>query len=127
MPLLFFGAWGRRRLREFVLGTRTDPSPALKPSNDFVETIFKNFRPRRGRLPVFSDAALRRLDMPVLAIVGARDVLLDSRETARCLRFADVRLLPAAGHLIRGQTEAIRGFLSSDSCTSAHAPGSCRG
>jgi pimeloyl-ACP methyl ester carboxylesterase len=113
LPLLFFGEWGRKRLREFVLGTKSDP--AIGPFNDFVEAIFANFRPRRGRLPVFPGKALKSLDMPVLAIVGARDVLLDSRDTKRRLersvKQADVRLLHAAGHLIRGETAAVLSFL----------------
>lgn len=113
LPLLFFGDWGRRRLREFVLGARLDAAPAM---DGFMALVFRHFRPRRGRLPVFGDEALGRLDMPVLAIVGGRDVLLDSFETRRRLERsapdARVVLLPEAGHLIRGQTKAVLDFLS---------------
>lgn len=56
-------------------------------------------------------ARLERLIMPVLVMVGARDVLLDSRGTARRIKMAQVRLLPDEGHLILGQTEAVLEFL----------------
>jgi pimeloyl-ACP methyl ester carboxylesterase len=108
LPLLFLGRWGRRRLMRFVLGRDSEAAP-------FMSLTFKHFRPRRERLPVFGDAALKRLTMPVLAIVGARDVLLDSRATKRRLeanvKTAGVRLLPAAGHLIADQTLPILAFL----------------
>lgn len=66
-------------------------------------------------LPVFSDEALRRLTMPVLAIAGGRDVLLDSAGTKRRLERSaprsEVVLLPEAGHVILGQTQRILSFL----------------
>ena len=51
----------------------------------------------------------------VLTIVGARDVLLNSRATQRRLETniadAQVRLLPRTGHLIRGETKTVLVFL----------------
>lgn len=65
---------------------------------------------------MFTDETLRRLTMPIFAIVGAQDALLDSKGTRRRLEAqvaqATVRMLPDAGHVIRGQTEAIEAFLS---------------
>lgn len=82
---------------------------------NFISLIHEHFRPRRVKMPVFSDDALRRLDMPVLAIVGARDVLLDSAGTKSRLERhapkAEVVLLPEAGHLIAGQTPRVLAFL----------------
>ena len=67
------------------------------------------------KLPVFSDEAPRRLNMPVLAIVGGRDVLLDSAGTKRRLdrhaSQAGVIFLPEAGHVIPGQTARVAAFL----------------
>ena len=64
---------------------------------------------------MFSDAALRGLAMPVLAIVGGRDALLDSAETKRRLDEsapkATVELLPDQGHLLRAQTARVLDFL----------------
>ena len=64
---------------------------------------------------LFSDEALKRLTMPVLAILGGKDVLLDSTQTKRRLERdvprADVHYLPEAGHYIRDQTQTVVEFL----------------
>jgi pimeloyl-ACP methyl ester carboxylesterase len=90
--------------------------PAIKAFMDFMALIHANFLPRREILPVLSDDALRRLTMPVMAIVGAKDVLLDSAETKARLEsavpHADIRYLPEAGHLITRQTAPILDFLN---------------
>ena len=67
------------------------------------------------KLPVFTDIDLRNLKTPVLAIVGARDVLLDSAQTKRRLERhspnVQVVYLPDAGHLIANQTLGILEFM----------------
>lgn len=113
-----FGQRGKRILMERILGRApADPSPALKAFLDFVQLIQKHFRPRMVRLPAFPDKALRRLNVPLLAIVGARDVLLDSAQTKRRLEEfvngAQVVYLPEAGHVIAGQTATLLEFLAS--------------
>jgi pimeloyl-ACP methyl ester carboxylesterase len=115
-PLLFLGAWGRKKMREMVLGrVPADLPPQMRVFSDFVSLVFANFRSRTMKLPVFSDEALKRLAMPVLAILGGKDVLLDSAGTKKRLERtvpqAEIRFLPEAGHFIRGQTEAILEFL----------------
>jgi pimeloyl-ACP methyl ester carboxylesterase len=110
------GAWGRRELSKRILGRPpADPPPAVKAFIDFVFLIHQHFRPRLTKLPVFSDDAFGRLDMPLLAIVGARDALLDSRETKsrleRRVPEAEVVYLPEAGHFIQGQTGKVLAFL----------------
>ena len=81
----------------------------------FMSLIHKNFRSRMVKLPIFSDDALRRLTMPVMAIVGGKDVLLDSAETKRRLEqnvpHAEIRYFPDAGHFIPAQRDAILEFL----------------
>ncbi|GAA3072289.1 alpha/beta fold hydrolase [Streptosporangium carneum] len=103
-----FGRWGLRRTLRTVAGLD------MPGSGEFLEGMaltFRQFRPRKERLPVFSDAALRRLTMPVLVIAGERDAMLDSRDTARRLAgavpHAEVRLLPGVGHSVVGQSEAV--------------------
>ena len=117
LPLLLLGPWGRRRMRDKALGgtaPKTIP-PALQPFVDLMAAIFDQFRPRMERLPVFDDTALQGLTVPVLAIVGAKDALLDSADTRRRLQGlvagAEVVMLPEAGHLIRGQAGPILHFL----------------
>ena len=85
MVLRACGSWGKRKLMERIVGVRApaDPSPGLKAFTDLVTLIHEHFRPRMVKLPVFSDEALRGLSMPLLAIVGGRDVLLDSLDTKR--------------------------------------------
>jgi pimeloyl-ACP methyl ester carboxylesterase len=113
-----FGGWGKRRLKERILGPApADPPPQLKAFVDFVDLIHKNFKPRMVKLPVFPDKALRGLNKPALAIVGARDVLLDSAQTKRRLEAlvngAQVVYLPEAGHMIAGQTARVLEFMTS--------------
>lgn len=113
MFLMLFGEWGRRRALSLALGaTRENANPQAEA---YMSSIFREFRPRREVLPMFSDARLRKLTMPVFLIVGGRDAMLNSRETiARMKRTVSnltVRDLSETGHLIVGQTEPIGAFL----------------
>ncbi|MFI6390016.1 alpha/beta fold hydrolase [Nonomuraea sp. NPDC050547] len=85
---------------------------------DAVVLTFTHFNPRRERLPVFPDDALRGLTMPVLAIVGGQDAMFDSHQSARrireCVPHATVTLLPETGHAIFGQSEPIADFLTQE-------------
>ncbi|MEU0487401.1 alpha/beta hydrolase [Streptosporangium sp. NPDC006013] len=91
------------------------PPPQAQPVLDYLVLTFAQFKPRTERLPVFPDDALHRLTMPVLVIVGGRDVMLDSHDTARrvqqCIPHATMTLLPETGHSIPGQAEPISAFL----------------
>lgn len=104
-----FGRWGMRKTIELILGQAAPPEVTA-----FALEINQHFRPRREKLPVFDDAALAKLTMPVLVVLGARDALLDSAETQRRLEgHATVRLLPDAGHLVPSQTQPFLEFLES--------------
>jgi pimeloyl-ACP methyl ester carboxylesterase len=116
VAMRLLGARGRERLKRKILGgNATSSSPAMRAFAGFVALIHEHFRPRIVKIPVFSDAALGTLRVPVLAIVGGKDVLLDSRQTQQRLlhsvRGVDVRFLPDAGHAITGQSETILEFL----------------
>src|SRR3984957_6389671 len=116
VPLRMLGAWGKRKARELILGRGPDnPSPGLKYFMDFMALIHKTLRPRMVKLPIFSDQALQRLTMPVMAILGGKDVLLDSAETRERLErnvpHASIRFDPEAGHFIPRQTAPILEFL----------------
>jgi pimeloyl-ACP methyl ester carboxylesterase len=113
-----FGERGKRRLMERILGRPpADPPPLVKIFTDFVQLIQQHFRPRMVRLPVFPDNALRSLNTPLLVIVGARDVLIDSAQTKRRVEAfvsgAQVVYLPEAGHVIAGQTATVLAFMTS--------------
>lgn len=115
LPLLLLGAWGRRRLTRMLVARPEGGAPIDPRVAQLVSLVQKHFRPRRARVPIFGDAALARLAMPVLLVVGGRDVLLDSAETKRRLERgaprATVRFLPEAGHVLFGQTIPILEFL----------------
>jgi pimeloyl-ACP methyl ester carboxylesterase len=82
---------------------------------NFVSLIHENFLPRLVKIPIFSDEALKRLTMPVMAILGGKDVLLDSAATKHRLEVnvagAQIRYFPEAGHFIPKQTKSILDFL----------------
>jgi pimeloyl-ACP methyl ester carboxylesterase len=107
-----FGRRGFRRTAAAITGLNT---PEAGPFLDQVVLTFRSFRPRTERLPVFSPEALGRLAMPVLVLVGERDAMFDSADTARRVRehvpHATVRELPGVGHAILGQTEPVLSFL----------------
>jgi len=116
-PLLLLGPWGRARFSERIglpkaSGEATPPMQAFAAFND---AIHASFNVRRERLPGFSDSALQRLTMPVLTILGGRDVFIDSPGTrdrlAANIPHADIRYLPEASHFLMGHTAEIDGFL----------------
>jgi pimeloyl-ACP methyl ester carboxylesterase len=116
LPLLLLGRWGRRKIMQRIAGGAPAAAvpPQLRAFGDFMDLDFRSFRPRTEVLPAFADAELERLTMPVLAILGAKDVMIDSAGTRdRLARHAnaEIRWLPEAGHLLIGQTDAIDGFL----------------
>ncbi|MEW1658915.1 alpha/beta hydrolase [Streptomyces sp. NPDC093707] len=114
LPLRMLGRKGMRRSAQIGTGLE---APEWAAVLDTVVLTFTHFRPRTERLPVFSDEELGRLAMPVLAVVGGRDVLFDSAGTARRLRAqvpqATVHLLPEEGHALLGQTATVLEFLRS--------------
>lgn len=109
-----FGRWGLRRTMKMVAGFEPRQSQVFF---DYLMLTFTQFRPRRERLPVFSDEALSSLTAPLLVIVGGRDAMLDSQDTARRVRElvprATVNLLPDVAHAILGQTAPVLTFLRS--------------
>ncbi len=115
-PLLLLGRWGRRKFREMVFGPfRGEPPPALRPFAEMIGLIGRTIRPHIVRIPRLSDAELAGLAMPMLVIVGGKDVLIDSEDTRRRLAKsaprAEVVYLPDARHAIFGQSPRILEFL----------------
>lgn len=117
LPLLLLGRWGRQKIMQRMAGGAPPPSPSpeVVAYGEFMDLTFANFRPRTEVLPPFTDAELARLDMPLLAILGAKDVMIDSAGTrerlVRNVAKAEVTWLPEAGHLLIGHAAEIDGFL----------------
>ncbi|RDV05566.1 alpha/beta fold hydrolase [Undibacter mobilis] len=126
IPLLLLGPWGRRKMLERIGGRMDEPlPPSAAAIVDLSNKIFTHFIPRRSSLPQFSDEALQRLKMPVMAILGGKDVFIDARDTRHRLdqNVPDLtmRYLPDARHFIPGQTETVLQFLQGASDTGAAA------
>jgi pimeloyl-ACP methyl ester carboxylesterase len=119
VPLFFMGAWGRRKALELVMGLPPEErTPAAERFLKSCELTMSHHIIRTQPLPVYGDEALRKLTMPVLAVVGANDVVFDSNRIRRrlrtCVGGARVIWLETAGHGLTDQTTAIGEFLSSN-------------
>jgi pimeloyl-ACP methyl ester carboxylesterase len=115
-PLMLLGPWGVRKVRDIIAGPKPkDALPMPAAVNEFLAAIYKNFNTRRERVPVIDDDALKRLSMPVLAILGGRDAMVDTAGTRRRLEAQVPRVeivwLPEQGHFLRDQAKRIDGFL----------------
>jgi pimeloyl-ACP methyl ester carboxylesterase len=118
VPLYFMGTWGRRKALELLMGL--PPEERTPESERFLkscELVMSHHVIRAQPLPVFPDEALRKLTMPVLAVVGAKDVVFNSttirRRLETCVDGARLIWLDTAGHGLTDQTAAIEEFLSS--------------
>ena len=118
-PLMLLGPWGYRKVGEMVFGPA--PAPAdipeqARPLAALMRLIAREFRPRVVKIPRLDDAALAALPMPILAIVGGKDVMIDSRQTrdrlTRLAPRARVVFLPDGRHYLPGQTGRVLDFLT---------------
>lgn len=118
-PFLLLGPWGHRRALNVDMGFEAnDPGTA---SDDFLK-LFKlvqsGFVARMQLLPRFSEAALKTLTMPVLAVLGGKDALFDSeairKRLKRCVPHAEVVFLAEEGHGLHDMTPTIKKFLGVD-------------
>ncbi|GAA1465469.1 alpha/beta fold hydrolase [Nocardiopsis exhalans] len=110
--LMLFGRGGKRMSTRLMTGLNRPEDQSVL---DAVVQNFGQFRPRTETLPVFSDDALRGLELPIQVSVGERDRMFDSARTARrfveCVPHAQVRVLRGVGHAVMGQTEPVLEFL----------------
>ena len=81
----------------------------------YARLLGKHYNPYTGVLPVFPDAALRQLSMPLLCIAGEKDALINVprsvRRLGRLLPGARVSLLPDRGHAVIGVLDRVLPFL----------------
>lgn len=117
-----FGEKGLRRTIRLALGPGAD-DVAGDEVGALALLISRHYRHRTEPIPTFSDDALRGIAVPLLAVVGGKDAMLDSYETERRLTatvpHATVHLLPESGHLLPDQTQTVLRFL----CSPAVQPG----
>jgi len=115
-PLLLLGPWGKRKIREKVFGPAPKELRAeLRPMADLMETIGGAIKPRVVKIPQLSDEQLSQLDMPILTIIGGRDVLLDSRDTRARLEqavpHAEICFIEDGYHFLPDQSQRVMEFL----------------
>ncbi|GAB1818528.1 alpha/beta fold hydrolase [Herbidospora sp. RD11066] len=114
LALLLLAVGQRDRSQRLILGADLKGTGWF---GEFFDLINRDFKPRRSDLPIYGDAELARLTMPLLVIAGDRDALINGPQTIRRFRAnvpkADARLLPGVGHLVTGQTATIGEFLNS--------------
>jgi pimeloyl-ACP methyl ester carboxylesterase len=116
LPLLLLGDWGRKQAMKIALGpAAANPTAGQQVYVDYMLLVQRHFRPRMEPLPLFTDAALRQLQMPVLAVLGGKDALLNSAETMRRLKLnvpqAEIEYLADVGHGIFAEKNGILEFL----------------
>ncbi len=116
LPLLLLGKWGRSKMQERIGGAAlTAASFTRSPMGTLSDTIFTHFQPRTSPLPQPTPEQLRRLLMPVMAILGGKDVFIDAPQTRDRLQenvpHLTMRYLPEALHFIPGQEQAVLDFI----------------
>jgi pimeloyl-ACP methyl ester carboxylesterase len=116
LPLLLLGPWGAERVQERLVGRL--PAPESEEARGFAalsEAIFEGMRPRAESFDTFTDEDLGRLSMPVLVLLGDRDVTMDSGQIER--RFgehvpdAEVVVYPEKRHYLGDQSVHIARFV----------------
>lgn len=116
-PLLFLGPWGHRKALGYdtALCDAEKQSAAGRELLDFLDLTRRHYVARTSAWPTFADARLRTIAIPVLAMLGGRDAVLDSAETRRrltsCVRRSRVVWLPDAGHGLVDPTAHVLAFL----------------
>ncbi len=116
-PLLLMGAWGRHRAFNLGMGFSAEESTAGNQAFfSFFELVLAHVVHRTSLFPVFTDSMLRTLTVPVLAVLGGKDTVLQSAQTRQrlevCVPQACVHYLPTAGHGLTDQTATILDFLT---------------
>lgn len=116
LPLLLLGPWGQRKMRELVFGPAPKVLPeAMQPIAALMDNVAKAITPRVVMMPQLTDNQLAALGMPILAIVGGRDVLLDSVDTRDRLQqnvpHAEICFLDDGYHFLPDQTARIMTYL----------------
>lgn len=116
LPLLLLGAWGRRKMQARIGGEAfLDPAFATSPLGVMSDAIFAHFYPRTERLPIPTDEQLQALPMPVMAVLGGRDVFISASEARMRLEQSvqnlTMRYLPEGLHFMSDQAAPVEAFL----------------
>jgi pimeloyl-ACP methyl ester carboxylesterase len=109
--LMPFGDRGTRAALRIALGPGSIPVDVI----EYMLAIQRNYRPRRDRLPIFSDERLKAITAPLFVVLGARDRMLNSYDTAarltRLQPAASINVLPGTGHALFDDGADLHTFL----------------
>ncbi len=116
LPLLLIGPWGANKVQERIIGKLAPPATEeAKQYAALTELAFRGMAPRAESLPTFTDKQLKQLRMPVLVLLGGRDVTTDARRIqgrfAQHVPQAEVLLDPEASHYLGDRSADIASFL----------------
>jgi pimeloyl-ACP methyl ester carboxylesterase len=104
------GKKGKESILRMVYGGTSIPYELM----DHIRLISDQFLPRKAVIPLFSNAELRRLEMPLVLYAGEQDTLLPSQKVVerleRLLPQAKIHLLPGVGHVLVGLAEPVGAF-----------------
>jgi len=105
------GGKGGEEITRMVYGQDKIPQEVI----DYIKIIADNYMPYTGEMPVLPDAAMARLDMPVLYIGGEDDQLTNVPKCAKRLKKllprANVCVLKDTGHVIYNVLDQVTPFL----------------
>lgn len=111
ISLLPKGEEGVNELLRMINGGKEIPEIML----NYQKLIAATFNSRQEPIPLFTDKELQRLSMPSLLIVGQKDIMLNSMETAerygRLVSNSRIEVLSDAGHSLTGLAAEITEFL----------------
>ena len=105
------GDWGRQQLIRSIFNGAEMPDDVIR----FMTLVDRHFRYRLGAPPLYTDAELASLHMPLLYLAGVDDVMLDTpKSAARLRRLAPnltVQISGADGHAVVNNAAAVMAFL----------------
>lgn len=114
------GKWGQLQTLKLVGAGNISSSSLSELEEDLTITslIFKYFKPRTEKMPLFSDQSLYKLTMPILMLFGDSDQLIPASKSIKQLKkyaqLVKIELLPDTGHLIVNQVDRILKFLKNN-------------
>lgn len=112
IPLMFLGRWGVRQINRMIMAGLEIPREI---EDGLIETM-SHFKTRLGALPIFSDGELQSLQMPILLMIGAKDVLRDAKKIQARLQplvpHLRIEIVPDGGHALINTAPQILPFLT---------------
>lgn len=115
--LSLLGKWGQNQVTKMLNGgiMPDQNNEGVKKAMEYTMLISKNFNPRMDRLPLYSSNDLKKLTMPILAVYGEKDCMLNVEKSVGYLKAstsAEIVVLEGVGHVITNQTDRIIRFIN---------------